>query len=292
MEFLSITGGSNLDIGYVSMKGKVRKRDEDSLMVMFGTTDSEEGKSERCLMVLADGMGGAQRGEKASKIAVDAFMRNARRLFSNGEENIFDILLESLDDANKDIVEYAKSKRINEMGTTVTAAFYDGEFLNAVNVGDSRTYLLSQDAPIVKTIDDSFVMELVLSGVITEDDARIHPRKNEIMRALGYEGDVSSPTYRWRVFRDDKILLCCDGFWEPFSEEMLLEAAYMPGAAQTVIENLAYLANEMDGSDNISGILCNPAQPMKFSNFINRPTHQGKKISGGSPKPGIMKNVG
>ena len=260
-----------MDIGSISIKGRVRKRDEDSILVMTESVSSEEGRVEKCLLVLADGMGGAQRGEKASRIAVDSFRQAGRKLFTSTEP-VFDILLDALDAANHSILKYARENRIREMGTTLTAAFFDGEFLNVINVGDSRTYILSRDTPIAKTVDDSFVMELVLSGVISENTARRHPRKNEIMRVLGFDQSISSPTYRWRMFKDDSILLCCDGMWEPLSEYMMMDAISMSSSAQTSVENMAYLANEIDGTDNISAILCKPSLETDNSRFVSKQT--------------------
>ncbi|MCL4332398.1 MAG: protein phosphatase 2C domain-containing protein [Candidatus Thermoplasmatota archaeon] len=265
-----------MDIGTISIRGRVRRRDEDSILVMSEYINSDEGQQERCLLVLADGMGGAQRGEKASRIAIEAFKNSGKKLFNGDPANPVDVLQEALEEANSNIVEYARKNRINEIGTTVTAAYFDGEFLNVVNVGDSRTYILNPEIPVSKTVDDSFVMELVLSGVISENAARIHPRKNEIMRALGFDREVSSFVYKWRVFKNDSILLCCDGLWEPLSERMMLESIEVSRTAQIAVENMTYLANEMDGTDNISAILCRPGSGPEYSRFSRKQTKSKK----------------
>ncbi len=260
-----------MDIGSVSIRGRVREKDEDSVFyhassVTNGSTGEESG-----LFVLADGMGGGEEGEIASKIAVDVLKRNAEIILSGTIEDSKERLVNAVREANMEVISYKHDHGFSEMGTTITACVYRDSTIIATNVGDSRTYLLHDGRISQRTVDHSFVQELVMNGLITEDQARVHPRRNEISNALGFNDDLKPDVYVWKAFNEDYVLLCCDGMWEPI-HHLIGEISAMKGSCMEKVRMMAELANEMDGSDNISAILFSVNSRNDFDRFIRKPT--------------------
>ena len=192
--------------------GKVRKNNEDYCMGEIIQTEDD------CIGIfaLADGMGGHKKGEVASKIAVDSIIDFLK-------ENILKscgIKMDYLDDVIKQGYNYANQKifdKVSEdsscegMGTTlVVAVIYKDDMIMA-NVGDSRGYLLHNDEFRRITRDHSVVEELVNANLITEEEARVHPRRNQITRAMGAEEIIIVDIFREKVEKGDMILLATDG---------------------------------------------------------------------------------
>ena len=192
--------------------GKVRKNNEDYCMGEIIQTEDD------CIGIfaLADGMGGHKKGEVASKIAVDSIIDFLK-------ENILKscgIKMDYLDDVIKQGYNYANQKifdKVSEdsscegMGTTlVVAVIYKDDMIMA-NVGDSRGYLLHNDEFRRITRDHSVVEELVNANLITEEEARVHPRRNQITRAMGAEEIIIVDIFREKIEKGDMILLATDG---------------------------------------------------------------------------------
>jgi serine/threonine protein phosphatase PrpC len=203
------------------------------------------------LFVVADGMGGAQAGEVASRIAVDAF---AEGLPDHGspEERLAAVALT----ANRRIYELAQSERERAgMGTTLTAVYLGETDLSIAHVGDSRAYLFRDGELSRLTQDHSLMAELIRRGKLTEEEAADHPQRSIITRALGPEPDVTVDTWTYPVRAGDVILLCSDGLTSMVSEahvaEILRTSAALDRAAQALIDE----ANRAGGRDNITVIL-------------------------------------
>ncbi|ADB48450.1 Stp1/IreP family PP2C-type Ser/Thr phosphatase [Conexibacter woesei] len=203
------------------------------------------------LFVVADGMGGAQAGEVASRLAAETF---ATGLPEGGtvEERLATRVLE----ANSRI--YRLSREDSEragMGTTLTAIYVDGEELAVAHVGDSRAYLWRDGELTRLTRDHSLVDELVRRGKLTEEEAAEHPQRSIITRALGPEPDVEVDTRTYRAQAADVLLLCSDGLTSMISEqhvaELLGAAESLEAAAQALID----AANAAGGRDNITVVL-------------------------------------
>jgi PPM family protein phosphatase len=203
------------------------------------------------LFVVADGMGGAQAGEVASGLAAETF---AAGLPDGGspEERLAAQALE----ANRRIHE--RSRRDHEvagMGTTLTAAYVDGDEVALAHVGDSRAYLLRDGELTQLTRDHTLVEELVRRGRLTEEEAAGHPQRSIITRALGPEPDVEVDTFTQRVRDGDVLLLCSDGLTSMVSEAevgaILRGAASLRDAGRALVE----AANEAGGRDNITVVL-------------------------------------
>ncbi|MDO8211443.1 Stp1/IreP family PP2C-type Ser/Thr phosphatase [Conexibacter sp. CPCC 206217] len=203
------------------------------------------------LFVVADGMGGAQAGEVASKLAADTF---APGLPEGGttEERLATRVLE----ANARIHKLSQEDRDRAgMGTTLTAAYLDGEELSVAHVGDSRAYLWREGELTRLTRDHSLVDELVRRGKLTEEEAAEHPQRSIITRALGPEPDVEVDTRTYRAQADDILLLCSDGLTSMISEQLI--AGILRGAEglEAAGRELVDAANAAGGRDNITVVL-------------------------------------
>ncbi|HEV2785815.1 MAG TPA: Stp1/IreP family PP2C-type Ser/Thr phosphatase, partial [Solirubrobacteraceae bacterium] len=208
------------------------------------------------VFVVADGMGGAQAGEVASRVAVEAFERGLRDdgdlSAANGEE----LLADRVREANARIHEMSQAEQERAgMGTTLTAA-HVGEFDVAIaHVGDSRAYRLRGEEFARLTEDHSLVEEMRRRGQLTAKEADEHPQRSIITRALGPEPDVLVDTSSWRGAAGDVYLLCSDGLTSMVPEsrvaEILRSAESLRAAGRTLIE----AANHAGGRDNITVIL-------------------------------------
>jgi serine/threonine protein phosphatase PrpC len=203
------------------------------------------------LFVVADGMGGAQAGEVASRLAIETFERG---LPDSGpaEERLADRVRE----ANRRIYEVARAEQGRAgMGTTLTAAYADDAHVAIAHVGDSRAYLFRDGELRRLTQDHSLVDELVRRGKLTEEQAAEHPQRSIITRALGPEPDVEVDTWTYPVRAGDVLLLCSDGLTSMVSEDrvrnILASAESLHQAADQLIEE----ANAAGGRDNITVVL-------------------------------------
>ena len=219
--------------------GRQRRANEDSFFVRAP------------LFVVADGMGGAQAGEVASRLAAETL---ARGLPDDGTAE--QRLEARVREANSRIHEVSQGDRaLNGMGTTITAAYLDGDELALAHVGDSRAYLLRDGELTRLTRDHTLVEELVRRGELTEEEAAEHPQRSIITRALGPEPDIDVDLRSHRVQAGDVLLLCSDGLTGMISEaeiEQILEDADSLGDAGRA---LVAAANEAGGRDNITVVL-------------------------------------
>ncbi len=214
--------------------------------------DNEDSAYARApVFVVADGMGGAQAGEVASQIAVEAFEQGLPEDGSPEER-----LAGRAREANKRIYDLsqAQSERAG-MGTTLTAAYLDRDDLAIAHVGDSRAYLFRDGTLARLTQDHSLVDELVRRGKLTEEQAAEHPQRSIITRALGPEPQVEVDTWTYPLREGDVVLLCSDGLTSMVSEELvatvLARSASLEAAAQGLIDE----ANGAGGRDNITVVL-------------------------------------
>jgi len=219
--------------------GRQRRENEDS---MFARAP---------VFVVADGMGGAQAGEVASQIAIDAFRRG---LPDDGSAE--DRLASRVREANQRIYEVSRAEHERAgMGTTLTAAYLGDAQMAIAHVGDSRAYLFRDGTLRRLTQDHSLVEELVKRGKLTHEQAAEHPQRSIITRALGPEPTVEVDTRTHPVRDGDIVLLCSDGLTSMIAEERVAEilasAASLEHAAQELIDE----ANEAGGRDNITVIL-------------------------------------
>lgn len=208
---------------------------------------------ERGLLAVADGMGGHQAGEVASHLALRAL---ADKLFNGPEGEPLSRLLAAAAFANEVVYRSSLSSQEREgMGTTMTAVWVTGSRAYLTHIGDSRAYLFRDGQLQVLTDDHSYVGELVRRGGLTAEEARLHPRRNILTRALGTEVRVEIDSREVELKSGDRLLLCTDGLYEviPDAELAGILGENLPLAATA--RKLLDLALERGGPDNITVVL-------------------------------------
>ncbi|MGH3279124.1 MAG: PP2C family protein-serine/threonine phosphatase [Trebonia sp.] len=224
--------------GAATSVGRVRQVNEDSYLAVPP------------LFVVADGMGGHGSGDLASRIAIEEMSACValRPLFAEA-------VLTALEHANRHIIERDAASR---MGTTAAglAALETagGDHLMVFNVGDSRVYRLARDHLEQLTVDHSEVQEMVLAGVITREQARIHPHRNVITRALGSDSGRLADHWLLPVVGGDRYLVCSDGLSSELPDEVILPLLAV-GPPQHAAEALVAGANDAGGRDNVTAIV-------------------------------------
>ncbi|MEX0675075.1 MAG: Stp1/IreP family PP2C-type Ser/Thr phosphatase [Gaiellaceae bacterium] len=220
----------------LSDPGRRRRRNEDAYVVSPP------------LFAVADGMGGAQAGELASRIAVEAMGEEAR---TSGEERVTTLIRE----ANRRI--FARSSEdasASGMGTTMTAALVgDDGVVTIGHVGDSRAYLLREGRLEQLTEDHSLVAELVRTGKLSAEEAEDHPQRSVITRALGTDPEVDVDTFTVDAQAGDLFLLCSDGLTTMVDDEEILRTVEgSRGDLEQAAQVLVRKANRGGGEDNIT----------------------------------------
>jgi serine/threonine protein phosphatase PrpC len=203
------------------------------------------------LFCVADGMGGARAGEVASQIAVETLADGGPT--DSGAESM---LAASAQAANRKIYELAQSDESRSgMGTTLTAVLVEDGDVVTGHVGDSRLYRLREGELDRLTRDHSLVEELVRRGELEPDEAKVHPQRSIITRALGPEPDVDVETFTCPGRPGDVYLLCSDGLTSMVSEDEVARILGEPGALEQSADRLIEAANAAGGKDNITVVL-------------------------------------
>ena len=245
-------------IGMLTDVGQVRTVDEDSILAADLSFGVNSESSKFLLLAVADGMGGHAKGEEASKIALNAIARAVIPDLLNNTP-FTKILEKGIQNANQDILDYtAKNPEASGMGTTSVCAVVKDNQIHLANVGDSRAYRVSDDEICRVTKDHSYVQALIDEGDITEEQAREHPRKNEITRAVGIMPSIEVDTMKLTLDSDESLLLCCDGVIAHLSDDDIHKIIRDSPDPQTACQEIVNMANERGGSDNISLIILSP----------------------------------
>ena len=207
------------------------------------------------LFVVADGMGGHRAGDFASRYTVEVILKGVR---ADRERNPIRIIRKAIETANLKVLEKANSSdELAGMGTTVVAATVIGHYVYVANVGDSRLYLIRDTIEQI-TKDHSLVEEMVRIGEINREQARNHPDKNIITRAVGVSSRVRIDFFDIKLERGDIILMCSDGLSNMIEddeiERIIKEGSDLPEIALELIGE----ANQNGGKDNIAVVLIEP----------------------------------
>lgn len=207
------------------------------------------------LFIVADGMGGHKAGDYASAYTVKAIEREVEACEYTAPVRI---LREAISMANSEIYEKAVTEEdLLGMGTTCVAATVIDETLYVANVGDSRLYLIDKGITQV-TKDHSLVAEMVRVGSIAADEARLHPDKNIITRAIGAAKDVDIDFFEVELKRGDLILMCTDGLTNMVEDEEICRIARSQKDVAQIAEELIKMANHNGGKDNIGVVVIEP----------------------------------
>ncbi len=237
--------------------GQVRENNEDSvgLWAFKGAL----------LALVADGMGGAVAGEEASRLTVEAVQADfvgidgvEADLLTLAEELIMEKLTAAIQAANLAVIDRVdEDAALRGMGTTATLAFIRGRRAMFAHVGDSRAYLVDGVEGWINQItsDHSFVEALLEAGHISEDQAREHPMKNVLYRALGQAPDTTADLYDRYLKGQDRIVLCSDGLARHVAPDEIAQVVLLESDPHAATKRLIDLANERGGEDNVSAIV-------------------------------------
>ena len=231
-------------------KGNVRENNEDYFYISNSLDEVQ-------LYLLADGMGGYNAGEVASRMAVESAKDYIHKHFAknkDSKEKLEALLKDAIEYANSVVYKKAQSKEdLRGMGTTLDVCLIYNSRIYIGHVGDSRVYRIRKEFMRRLTKDHSYVQTLVDDGTITKEEAYSHPKKNMLTKALGCVETVEPDVYTKTFIKDDIILMCSDGLTNMIREENIYEIIKQD--KENAIENLVKQANDNGGLDNITVVI-------------------------------------
>ncbi len=236
-----------LNIEALTDVGKVRKINEDNFA--FSVCDGY------LYAIVADGMGGHLAGEVASKMAVDIIEKHIEENITAELDHfaVKELLISAFSKANEEIYRYScENESVMGMGTTATMCMVRNGFLIYAHIGDSRAYTVGKKIKQI-TNDHSYVQELVKLGQITPEEAKVHPRRNYITRAMGVEASVKTDA-GIKTYKGEKILICSDGLHGK-AEDAELFKILSEKTAKAGVKELIKIANKRGGEDNITAVI-------------------------------------
>ncbi len=267
----------------ISHPGKVRQNNEDHFLIaklaksmkilqtnlpQTGTTRFSE--EDGYLLVVADGMGGAAAGERASALAIlsiEQFALNTLKWFfhlgGRGESVLLDELRQSVEAADRSVMDAATDDRhLSGMGTTLTVGYCVGADLYIVHAGDSRAYLCREGHLEQVTTDHTLVQLLVENGLITPEAAKTHARRNVVTNVVGGpQAGVQAEIHKVQLREGDIILLCSDGLTEAVADDRIAAILTRDEAPKALANRLVEAALDSGAPDNVSVIVARYHQP-------------------------------
>lgn len=236
-----------ISVGFKTDKGRQRGGNEDSLFIL----------PEQQLYIIADGVGGHNSGELASRLAVGYIAQYvAINQFSavRNERELKRYLNSCIEGANELV--YGKAAGENKgMATTTVLCCIRGDKAYVVNVGDSRAYLIRDGMIRQITKDHTLVQEMLDNGLITEEEAAKHPDRHMITRAVGGDSRVRADFFNFEIYPRDVIILCSDGLYGETGDRMIAQIACGAQTMHGLATELVEAANRHGGNDNIS-VIC------------------------------------
>ena len=217
----------------------------------------EQGKK-LLIAVVCDGMGGAEGGQIASSVAVETFMKEMRALIRADmtAEQLRELASFCVAKANTAVYQRAlQDPAYQGMGTTLVSAVAEEQYAIVCNIGDSRAYLIRGGEITRITHDHSVVQTLVENGNITAEEARTHPNRNLITRALGPEEHIECDVYDVTLGADERLLLCSDGLVVTATDEEMYEAVGRGDTPEESLEHLLELSKQRGAPDNVTAVL-------------------------------------
>ena len=241
--------------GYKTDIGKRRNNNEDNLLVLPRLN----------IYAVADGVGGLNSGEIASRNAmrgVESFilanpLSGADNLDGKYRENwLKSYFTRCIQKVNSEIIKTAaENPEFAQMATTIVICYLDMESFYIVNIGDSRAYILRDEHLTQLSVDHTYVNNLISAGTLTESEARIHPKKNMITKALGSGRNVEPDFFRFDLHDNDRILLCTDGLHGELTDDEITAILLGDEDLNTICKKLVDAANKKGGRDNIT-VVC------------------------------------
>ena len=231
---------------YLTDTGKVREHNEDNVIILHNENDEY-------LLAVADGMGGHRAGEVASSIVINHLTEEFYALDTLGDkEQAIDFLRDIVTSMNNKIFDYTKENPDSKgMGTTFVCAIKTKDYLLYGNIGDSAGYVIKNKKMHKVTKDHSLVNLLVSTGKLTEEEAKYHPRKNVLMRALGANNPIEIDIFDVENNATD-VLLCSDGLTNMLTDDQIEKVLAEEESVEGAVNKLIRKANARGGKDNIS----------------------------------------
>lgn len=231
----------------ISDKGIVRTQNQDSIYIPINDAIK--------VYIIADGMGGANAGDVASIKAIEYVRKYIEEKYVEGID-IKDMLYNAIIDANEKVYNMSiKDKNYEGMGTTIIVVMIVNNKMYIAHIGDSRLYRIRNGLIRKITKDHSYVQKLLDDKTITKKEARVHPKRNMLLKALGCEPNVEPDIIMKKFEKDDYVLLCTDGLTNLVRDKEILLIVTQLKKCKDICEKLVDLANQRGGYDNISIIL-------------------------------------
>jgi len=238
-----------VEVGFKSDKGLKRINNEDAFFVV----------PEQNIFMVADGVGGNNSGEIASRTTISKiveYIRNNALEKDFTEREIQDYFAKCIEKVNRNIYDLSKLQHENRgMATTVAIVYIDGGNAYVTNVGDSRAYLFRAGMLFQITEDHTYVNALIRKGIITKEEAQFHEKKNIITQAIGGEASTSPDFFCVPIVSEDVIILCTDGLHGEIEDDMIRKIAATHTSMPEMCTNLVNKANQYGGRDNIT-VIC------------------------------------
>ena len=261
MSSCEVQPSTGLAVGAHSNPGIKRqhKPNEDSLFVAQGIRLHSSQPQQVGVFIVADGVGGHQFGQEASRQAIQTMIDQLLPKLSGSSElretDLRQLLIDGVQTANQ-AIHQRNLQQGTDMGTTITAALVVGLTAFVVNVGDSRTYLYRESEGLRKiTYDHSLVAYLVETGIIKPDDIYTHPQRNQLYRSLGAKPLIPVDVFMEQLQPGDTLLLCSDGLWEMVRDPSILQTLRKGTDPPQMSSALIKAALEGGGADNVSVIV-------------------------------------
>lgn len=238
-----------MEVGFKTDKGLRRSNNEDACFVM---------KKDK-VFIVADGVGGNNSGEIASKLAVNEIANYVETHPLDEIQSVEQVQAyfeDCVKNANFKVLELSQRIEANKgMATTVVCAYVQNDTIYIVNVGDSRAYVFRDGDLLQITEDHTYVNTLLKAGLISEDEAVNHENKNMITRAIGADYTVEADFFSVPIEVDDIILICTDGLYGEVGEEQLVAVLNKEKSMTDICNELVEMANANGGSDNITMVV-------------------------------------
>ncbi|MEM8531154.1 MAG: protein phosphatase 2C domain-containing protein [Chloroflexota bacterium] len=240
--------------------GRVRTINQDSVYALTSSIPRESQDTTMGLFIIADGMGGHDGGEIASRLAVSSVVRQVLTdllvpaVTDNVSESLQSLMISAVQEANRTIWDYARAHD-SDMGTTCTAALVLGNGVYVAHVGDSRAYLRTPTGMQCLTADHSAVGRLIEVGQLDPEEAREHPLRSQLYRTVGQSPDVQVDFTYQPIGDAIQLLVCSDGLWGMLDEEVIIDVLDHSLWPQDACHELIARANLAGGEDNISAVV-------------------------------------
>ncbi|MFQ6100549.1 MAG: Stp1/IreP family PP2C-type Ser/Thr phosphatase [Anaerolineae bacterium] len=249
-----------LTVGRRTDVGQERSLNEDSLLTLHSASVFRSISTPVGVFAVADGMGGHEAGDVASRLAVQAIARQtvsgvlSPTVTGEPLPNTRQWLTDAILAANRAVHDQRRTAG-TDMGTTLVMALLIGDKATIANVGDSRAYLLNEDGIIQVTTDHSLVERLIATGQITREEAAHHPQKNVIYRVIGDKPHVEADLFEQRLAPHEALLLCSDGLSGMVPDDIIWQIWHTSTSPQEACDRLVEAANQAGGEDNITVVI-------------------------------------